>query len=36
MGFRAKPAGIVRSALEEGALNLLDDCQRAADLAGRL
>ena len=34
MGFRAKPAGIVRSALEEGALNLLDDCQRAADLAG--
>ena len=34
MGFRAKPAGIVRSPLEEGALNLLDDCQRAADLAG--
>jgi len=34
MGFRAKPAGVVRSALEEGALNLLDDCQRAADLAG--
>ena len=34
MGFRAKPAGIVRSALEEGALNLLDDSQRAADLAG--
>ena len=34
MGFRAKPAGIVRTALAEGALNLLDDCQRAADLAG--
>ena len=34
MGFRAKPAGIVRSALEEGALNLVDDCQRAADIAG--
>ena len=34
MGFRAKPAGIVRSALAEGALNLLDYCQRAADLAG--
>lgn len=34
MGFRAKPAGIVKTALGEGSLNLLDDCQRAADLAG--
>ncbi len=34
MGFRAKPAGIVKSALGEGSLNLLDDCQRAADLSG--
>ena len=34
MGFRAKPAGIVRTAIAEGALNMLDDCQRAADLAG--
>ncbi|MBO94034.1 MAG: methionine synthase [Opitutales bacterium] len=33
MGFRAKPAGIVRSELEEGVLNLPDDCERAASVA---
>ena len=34
MGFRAKPAAVVRDALHGGALNLLDDCRRAASLAG--
>ncbi|MFT5125166.1 MAG: 5-methyltetrahydropteroyltriglutamate--homocysteine methyltransferase [Kiritimatiellia bacterium] len=33
MGFRAKPAGIVRGPITEGGLNLLTDCQRAADVA---
>ena len=34
MGFRRKPAGVVTSALKEGSLNLLADCQRAASVAG--
>lgn len=34
MGWRAKPAGIVQGALGEGRLNLLDDCLRAAEVAG--
>ena len=34
MSFRAKPAGIVQAALSEGSLNLIDDCRRAADIAG--
>lgn len=34
MSFRAKPAAIVEAAIEEGGLNLLDDCQRAASVAG--
>ena len=34
MGFRRKPAGVVASALNEGSLNLLADCQRAAAVAG--
>ena len=34
MGFRAKPAGIVRSELGEGLLNLPEDCSRAASVAG--
>jgi 5-methyltetrahydropteroyltriglutamate--homocysteine methyltransferase len=34
MGFRRKPAGVVKSALGEGSLNLLADCQRAAAVAG--
>ena len=34
MGFRAKPAAIVNEALGEGSLNVLDDCRRAADIAG--
>lgn len=34
MKFRAKPAGIVVEALSEGRLNLLEDCQRAARVAG--
>ncbi len=34
MGFRRKPAGVVTGALGEGSLNLLSDCQRAADVAG--
>ena len=33
MGFRAKPAGIVRSELGEGVLNLPEDCERAASVA---
>lgn len=34
MRFRAKPAGIVTEQLGEGNLNLLEDCQRAASVAG--
>ena len=34
MGWRAKPAGIVDGPLGEGGLNLLDDCLRAASVAG--
>lgn len=34
MKFRAKPAGVVVNAVSEGRLNLLEDCQRAADVAG--
>lgn len=34
MGFRAQPAGVVEAALGEGALNLLDDCERTASVAG--
>jgi 5-methyltetrahydropteroyltriglutamate--homocysteine methyltransferase len=34
MGFRRKPAGVVVDALHEGGLNLLADCQAAADAAG--
>ena len=34
MGFRSKPAGIVEGALSEGRLNLLEDCARAAAVAG--
>ncbi|MAS96998.1 MAG: methionine synthase [Verrucomicrobiales bacterium] len=34
MGWRAKPAGIVEGPLGEGRLNLLDDCLRAARVAG--
>ncbi len=34
MGFRAKPAGVVRHELDEGVLNLPEDCGRAASVAG--
>lgn len=34
MRFRAKPAGVMESAVGEGALNLLADCRRAAEAAG--
>ncbi len=34
MGFRAKPAAVVQDALSEGSLNLPEDCQRAAAVAG--
>ncbi len=34
IGFRAKPAAVVRDALHGGGLNLIEDCQRAAGLAG--
>ncbi len=34
MGFRAKPAAVVRSAITEGVLNLPEDCARAARVAG--
>jgi 5-methyltetrahydropteroyltriglutamate--homocysteine methyltransferase len=34
MRFRAKPAGVVAGPLSEGTLNLLDDCRRAASVAG--
>ncbi|MCE2399796.1 cobalamin-independent methionine synthase II family protein [Candidatus Poribacteria bacterium] len=34
MAFRAKPAGVVESALGEGTLNLVSDCERAVGVAG--
>jgi 5-methyltetrahydropteroyltriglutamate--homocysteine methyltransferase len=34
MGFRSKPAAVVESALGEGSLDLLTDCQRAATVSG--
>ncbi|MEO7652607.1 MAG: methionine synthase, partial [Bryobacteraceae bacterium] len=34
MGFRRKPAGAVVSALSEGGLNLLADCEKAAAVSG--
>lgn len=34
MGFRAKPAAVVDTALSEGALDLLSDCVRAASVSG--
>src|SRR4051812_14773713 len=34
MGFRRKPAGVVHDSLGEGGLNLVADCERAADVAG--
>ena len=34
MRFRGKPAGVVTGAITEGALNLPEDCARAASVAG--
>jgi 5-methyltetrahydropteroyltriglutamate--homocysteine methyltransferase len=34
MAFRKKPAGAVAAPIAEGALNLLQDCERAASVAG--
>jgi 5-methyltetrahydropteroyltriglutamate--homocysteine methyltransferase len=34
MGFRAKPAAVVRGPVTEGVLNLPEDCARAAKVAG--
>ena len=34
MGFRSKPAAVVRGPITEGHLNLPDDCARAAKVAG--
>ncbi len=34
MGFRSKPAAVVRGPITEGWLNLADDCTRAASVAG--
>lgn len=34
MGFRSKPAAVVRGPITEGSLNLADDCSRAASVAG--
>src|SRR5215204_1396392 len=34
MRFRSKPAGAVVGAIDEGELNLPDDCARAASVAG--
>lgn len=34
MGFRRKPAGMVTGPLSEGSLNLMEDCARAASVAG--
>jgi 5-methyltetrahydropteroyltriglutamate--homocysteine methyltransferase len=33
MGFRRKPAGVVRQALGEGSLDLFEDCARSASVA---
>ena len=35
MSFRAKPAGVVENALGEGTLNLVSDCERAVNVAGK-
>lgn len=35
MGFRAKPAGVVESEIDEGSLNLFRDCQRTMGIAGK-
>ena len=34
MGFRSKPAAVVREALSGGGLNLIEDCRRAGSVAG--
>lgn len=34
MGFRSKPAAVVRGPITEGWLNLADDCSRAAGVSG--
>lgn len=34
MGFRAKPAAVVREELHGGGLNLIEDCRRASAIAG--
>ena len=34
MAFRRKPAGVVESAIDEGHLNVLIDCERAAAVSG--
>jgi len=34
MRFRSRPAGVVEAPIDEGALNLPDDCARAARVAG--
>ena len=34
MEFRAKPAAVVRSALNSGSLNLIEDCARAGSVSG--
>lgn len=34
MRFRSKPAGVVTGAIDEGTLNLSEDCSRAASVAG--
>ncbi len=34
MGFRTRPAGVVTGPLGEGSLNLIADCERAAEVAG--
>lgn len=34
MGFRSKPAAVVRGPITEGWLNLADDCNRAAGVSG--
>ena len=34
MGFRSKPAAVVRESLHGGGLNLIEDCARAGGVAG--
>ncbi len=34
MAFRSKPAGVVEDPITEGSLNLIEDCRRAATVAG--